>query len=165
MSDLFETIIADAKIREEREELLARTGKKDFKFGYIYGWMACYHQQTDCDLEEFLNELNQQCSINLTLNMLASLMEIISYEEPKIVGRCVKITNYETEYLVGFDENDDVTIIKPEDNIILKKFEYKGKKYMRDLNGVRVFDYEKLVHGEQVLVGTWDDDLNVIIFN
>jgi hypothetical protein len=51
-----------------------------------------------------------------------------------------------------------------EEPIRVKKIEYKGKKYLKEKNGIRVFDYNKFVHeGERVLVGNWDDNLNVIV--
>jgi hypothetical protein len=62
------------------------------------------------------------------------------------------------------EEPDD---IGPDDIIRVKKIQYKGIKYLREkMNGGRVFDYsEYLSEGKQVVIGTWNDDLNKIIFN
>ena len=55
---------------------------------------------------------------------------------------------------------------EPDDNIKVKKIEYDGKKYLREMNGGRVFDYEKFAYeSKQVVIGTWNDDLNKLIFN
>lgn len=64
------------------------------------------------------------------------------------------------------DEPEPEPVVQRQD--IVKKFEYQGKKYLREFVGSnrRVFDYTEYVkEGEKVLVGTWDDALNQIIFN
>ena len=51
-------------------------------------------------------------------------------------------------------------------NIRVKKITYKDKKYLKEKYGNGVFDYSKFVdENESVLVGNWDNNLNIIVFN
>lgn len=108
-ADLFNSIISEGQIRDDRDKRVNMKPTREFKFGYVYGYLACYHEQTDCDLEDFVNQLNQVCSCELTLDMLASLMEIISIE-PEIEGKYVKVSDSEVTFYVRLDDNNEAEI-------------------------------------------------------
>lgn len=84
----------------------------DFKVGYAYGWMNCYYEKTECNAEDFINELCQMCPIKFTLELLAEFLEIINNDEPEIAGNeYIEIYHFDKFYRISLDK-DNQPIIK-----------------------------------------------------
>lgn len=83
----------------------------DYKVGYVYGYMNCYYQKTECNAEDFINELSQVCDIKFTLELLAEFLEIIADDEPEINNsEYIEISHCENFYRVSLDRDNQPTI-------------------------------------------------------
>ena len=86
-------------------------------------------------------------------------------KEAKLAAKEVKKSTKKAETKKA--ETKAVEKVTPEEEQdVVKKIEFEGKKYLKSKKTGIIYDYEEYAkNGEQVVVGKWNDKSNKIEFN
>lgn len=89
----------------------------DFNFGYTYGYMVCYYERTECDIDDFINQLSQLSIKKINLEQLATILQIIADDLPEIISnKFILIYLDGKDYYVSLNEKNNIIVgeIEPE---------------------------------------------------
>ena len=130
--------------------------KNDFQFGYLYGWLDCYNNEFQPNLEDFIIQLNKKCGKTiLDLMMLRELMEIISFDTPEIIKNYITVGDSEQDFFVRIINNKVETF--EHDYTDCKKFKCHNKAQEKDEDDDY---YELCIECEEALINEEREEYN-----